>query len=243
MRRRDVLAGMLGVASVPVLGGAANAAASASATVAANPGGHGRGGRQVRTGFETLAAAGFRELRGQRVGVISNPTGVLRDLTHEVDVLANSPQVDIVAVFGPEHGFRGVSQAGQGEDFFIDAKTGLPVYNAYNDAARMTQSELVTALRELLGAKLVAYLGKVKETRAVRQWAEGTRTINNDIDVERLRIAYRVARLIVEREGALHASNVQLLCPECGKITRIGHKVQGDRKVRICRKCEGVVDK
>ena len=48
---------------------------------------------------------------------------------------------------------------------------------------------------------------------------------------------------IVEREAALHASNVQLVCPECGKMTRIGHQVQGDRKVRICRKCEGVVDK
>jgi large subunit ribosomal protein L24 len=48
---------------------------------------------------------------------------------------------------------------------------------------------------------------------------------------------------IVEREASLHASNVQLVCPECGKVTRDGHKVDGDRKVRICRKCEGVVDK
>jgi len=48
---------------------------------------------------------------------------------------------------------------------------------------------------------------------------------------------------IVEREGAVDASNVQLVCPECGKMTRIGHRVDGDRKVRICRKCEGVVDK
>jgi large subunit ribosomal protein L24 len=48
---------------------------------------------------------------------------------------------------------------------------------------------------------------------------------------------------IVEREGALHASNVQLVCPDCGKLTRIGHQMRGDRKVRICRKCEGVVDK
>ena len=49
---------------------------------------------------------------------------------------------------------------------------------------------------------------------------------------------------IVEREASLHASNVQLLCPECGAQTRIGHKMLGDgRKVRICRKCEGVVDK
>ena len=49
---------------------------------------------------------------------------------------------------------------------------------------------------------------------------------------------------VVEREAPLHASNVQIVCPECGKATRIGRKVLGDgRKVRICRKCEGVVDK
>ena len=49
---------------------------------------------------------------------------------------------------------------------------------------------------------------------------------------------------IVAREAALHASNVQIVCPECGVQTRIGHKLLGDgRKVRVCRKCEGVVDK
>ena len=49
---------------------------------------------------------------------------------------------------------------------------------------------------------------------------------------------------IVSREASLQASNVQLVCPECGVQTRIGHKLLGDgRKVRICRKCEGVVDK
>ena len=49
---------------------------------------------------------------------------------------------------------------------------------------------------------------------------------------------------VVEREAPLHASNVQVVCPECGKATRIGRRVLGDgRKVRICRKCEGVVDK
>jgi large subunit ribosomal protein L24 len=49
---------------------------------------------------------------------------------------------------------------------------------------------------------------------------------------------------LVEREAALHASNVQLVCPECSKPTRLGSRVLGDgRKVRVCRKCEGVVDK
>jgi len=49
---------------------------------------------------------------------------------------------------------------------------------------------------------------------------------------------------IMKREAPLHASNVQLVCPECGKRTRLGHRTLADgRKVRICRKCEGVVDK
>ena len=49
---------------------------------------------------------------------------------------------------------------------------------------------------------------------------------------------------VVEREAPLHASNVQLVCPECGAPTRIGKRLLGDgRKVRVCRKCDGVVDR
>ncbi|WP_119033901.1 hypothetical protein [Gordonia rubripertincta] len=65
----------------------------------------------------------------------------------------------------------------------------------------MSDAELVSALRDLLGAKLVAYLGTVKETRAVRQWADGSRAIANPTDKERLRIAYRAARIISERDS------------------------------------------
>jgi large subunit ribosomal protein L24 len=48
---------------------------------------------------------------------------------------------------------------------------------------------------------------------------------------------------ILEREAGVHASNLQLVCPECGKATRVGHRIQGDKKVRVCRKCDGVVDR
>src|SRR5262245_9169466 len=49
---------------------------------------------------------------------------------------------------------------------------------------------------------------------------------------------------IVEREASLNASNVQILCPECGAPTRIGSRRLDDgRRVRFCRKCKGVVDK
>ena len=48
---------------------------------------------------------------------------------------------------------------------------------------------------------------------------------------------------IVEREASLHVSNVQLICPEWGAATRVGRLLGEGRKVRVCRKCEGVVDK
>jgi large subunit ribosomal protein L24 len=49
---------------------------------------------------------------------------------------------------------------------------------------------------------------------------------------------------IAEREAAIHASNVMVVCPECDKRTRVGRKFLDDgRKVRICRKCEGVLDR
>jgi large subunit ribosomal protein L24 len=49
---------------------------------------------------------------------------------------------------------------------------------------------------------------------------------------------------IIEREAALHASNVQIVCPDCGAPTRIGSRRLDDgRRVRFCRKCKGVVDK
>ena len=49
---------------------------------------------------------------------------------------------------------------------------------------------------------------------------------------------------IVEREAALAAANVQLVCPECSRPTRVGRRLLDDgRRVRVCRKCDGVVDK
>jgi hypothetical protein len=78
----------------------------------------------------------------------------------------------------------------------MTVRTGRPDLAAYNESVGMSTAELVAALRSLLGAKLVAYIGGVKETRAVRQWAEGSRKIANPTDVERLRVAYRAARMI-----------------------------------------------
>jgi len=77
-----------------------------------------------------------------------------------------------------------------------------PGPHAHAQATRLDTAVLVKALRDLLGAKLVAYLGGVRETRAVRQWAEGTRVIQDKTDEQRLRLAYQVAMLVGERDSA-----------------------------------------
>jgi hypothetical protein len=72
---------------------------------------------------------------------------------------------------------------------------------AHAQATRLTTPVLVKELRDLLGAKLVAYLGGVKETRAVRQWADGERGVQDPADEQRLRLAYQAATLIAERDS------------------------------------------
>ncbi|KOX38302.1 MULTISPECIES: exo-beta-N-acetylmuramidase NamZ domain-containing protein [unclassified Streptomyces] len=94
------------------------------------------GRRRVRTGFERLAADGYAPLDGQRVGVVTNPTGVTPDARHLVDVMHADERVDLIAVFGPEHGFRGTAQAGGSEGRYDDPATGLPVYDTYLKSGR-----------------------------------------------------------------------------------------------------------
>jgi uncharacterized protein YbbC (DUF1343 family) len=88
----------------------------------------------VTPGADTLAADGWRALAGRKLGVLTNPTGVLRDLTHIVDSMVEAGATPLAA-FGPEHGFRGTSQAGGSEGDYTDPRTGVPVYDAYNVTA------------------------------------------------------------------------------------------------------------
>ncbi|MFC4495125.1 exo-beta-N-acetylmuramidase NamZ domain-containing protein [Streptomyces ovatisporus] len=126
-RRSLVLGGTAAALGAPLL--------SASTASAATPG-HGSG--RVTPGADVAAAEGWKVLRGRKVGVVSNPTGVLRNTSHVVDSMAATKELNVVGVFGPEHGFRGSAQAGESEPEFEDPRTGLTVYDAYGaDAAKM----------------------------------------------------------------------------------------------------------
>ena len=96
----------------------------------------------VRPGVEVLAGQGFRPLAGKRVGLVTNPTGVLPDLRSTVDVLAKAPGVRLQALFGPEHGVRGDVPAGGYVASSKDPSTGLPVYSLYGTTKRPTAAML-----------------------------------------------------------------------------------------------------
>ncbi|MBP2321435.1 uncharacterized protein YbbC (DUF1343 family) [Kibdelosporangium banguiense] len=89
---------------------------------------------RVTPGADRLAERGWRDFQGRKVGVLTNPTGVLRDKTHIVDSLVSAGMAP-VAVFGPEHGFRGTAQAGGSEGSYVDPRTKVPVYDAYGVTA------------------------------------------------------------------------------------------------------------
>jgi uncharacterized protein YbbC (DUF1343 family) len=138
LRAAHVAAPLSRLAVLLVVGAlvATTPAASAGPDPATDRGGpDGRQGRVV-PGVSVLAADGYEAVAGEKVGVIANPTSVLPDLRHEVDVMAASDEIDLIAVFGPEHGFRGTAEAGGSQGFYIDQRTGLPVYDTYQKSVR-----------------------------------------------------------------------------------------------------------
>ncbi|MFC1287942.1 exo-beta-N-acetylmuramidase NamZ family protein [Bacillus paralicheniformis] len=81
-------------------------------------------------------------LKGKRVGLITNPTGVNSALISSIDLLHQAPGIELTALYGPEHGVRGDAQAGDKVDSYIDEKTGLPVYSLYGDTRKPTPEML-----------------------------------------------------------------------------------------------------
>ncbi|WP_221566790.1 exo-beta-N-acetylmuramidase NamZ domain-containing protein [Alkalihalobacillus sp. TS-13] len=99
-------------------------------------------GKQVKLGVEVLLDEQKDLIEGQKVGLITNPTGVDQELNSIVDLLHNDPDVNLTALYGPEHGVRGSAQAGEYVEFYIDEETGLPVYSLYGQTRKPTPEML-----------------------------------------------------------------------------------------------------
>ena len=134
------------------------AAATASAAAAQSP-----PPAAVTPGVEVLLADSLSVLRGKRVGLVTNHTGRDRRGTSTIDLLARAPGVRLTALFGPEHGLRGVARGGDRIASTVDSATGVPVYSLYGETlvptARMLQDVdvLVYDVQDV-GARVYTYV-------------------------------------------------------------------------------------
>lgn len=97
---------------------------------------------KVKPGIEVLQEMDFAPLAGKRVGLVTNPSGVDHNLRSTIDILHSAPNVNLVALYGPEHGVRGDVYAGGHVADFTDPVTGLPVYSLYGPTRKPTQRML-----------------------------------------------------------------------------------------------------
>lgn len=97
---------------------------------------------QVRTGIEVLRDRHFDVLQGKRVGLVTNPTGVDSQLQSTVDILFEAPEVNLVALYGPEHGVRGNVHAGDVVNNEVDARTGITLYSLFGRTRKPTAEML-----------------------------------------------------------------------------------------------------
>src|SRR5499427_7712696 len=141
-----------------------NSAAANNAAVTADA--------QVLTGIDVLERDGFKQLKGMRIGLVTNQTGRDRLGHSTIDVLFKAPDVKLVALFSPEHGIRGLADEKVSDS--KDEQTGLPIYSLY-DETRRPKPEQLQGLDALVydiqdvGARFYTYtatLGNVMEEAA-----------------------------------------------------------------------------
>jgi uncharacterized protein YbbC (DUF1343 family) len=107
----------------------------------------------VESGLDVLVAERFRPLRGLRVGLVCNPTAVDRRLRHAADLLHAAPGVELLRLFGPEHGVRGDAQYMAAVEDGRDRRTGLPVHSLYG----ATRASLTPTREQLAGLDALVF--------------------------------------------------------------------------------------
>jgi uncharacterized protein YbbC (DUF1343 family)/CubicO group peptidase (beta-lactamase class C family) len=95
---------------------------------------------EVRNGIDVLRARDFAVLRGKRVGLLTNQTGISRDGNSTADLLFAADGVKLMALFSPEHGIRG--ELDEKVPSSRDTKTGLPIHSLYGETQRPTSAML-----------------------------------------------------------------------------------------------------
>lgn len=124
---------------------------------------------KIKLGIDVLQEQNFQELSGQRVGLLTQPAGVNRWGKSTITILHQAPQVNLVALFGPEHGIYGDEKANVPIQNRTDEKTGLPVFSLYGEYRKPSPAMLknidtmVVDLQDI-GVRSYTYVSALKLT-------------------------------------------------------------------------------
>jgi uncharacterized protein YbbC (DUF1343 family) len=117
---------------------------------------------RVRLGIEVLLTDSIHLVRGKRVGLITNHTGITPDGRSSIDLLHRAPGVRLTALFAPEHGIRGQAAAGERISTMVDSATGVTVYSLYGEnrvptAEMLKEVDVVLYDIQDVGARVYTY--------------------------------------------------------------------------------------
>ncbi|MEZ6192440.1 MAG: DUF1343 domain-containing protein [Phycisphaerales bacterium] len=124
---------------------------------------------KVLSGLDVLQADNFAALKGKKVGLITNHSGINAKGEHILDLMHDSPNVEVVAIFTPEHGIRGEEDRHVDSD--VDARTGLPIHSLYGKTRKPTD-EMLEGVDVLvydiqdIGARFYTYISTLGECMA-----------------------------------------------------------------------------
>lgn len=118
---------------------------------------------RIKLGVDVFLDERVDLVKGQRVGLITNQTSVSASSESTAELFKKHPGIDLVSLFGPEHGVRGESQAGEYVPFYIDKKLNLPVFSLYGQSKKKEPDfllEIDESMRTFDTADTEKYPGK-----------------------------------------------------------------------------------
>ncbi len=122
--------------------------------------------KKVKPGIEVFLESHLDMVKGKRVGLITNPTGVNSNLESVVDLFHDNQEINLVALYGPEHGVRGNAQAGEYVSFYIDDKYNIPVFSLYGQS-RKPEAGMLKNIDEYMRSFDTIKSGKIPESSMV----------------------------------------------------------------------------
>jgi uncharacterized protein YbbC (DUF1343 family) len=155
---------------------------------------------RVKTGLEVLLEKRLDLVKGKRVGLITNPTGTDAELRSTIDLFRANPDIDLVALYGPEHGVRGDAQAGEYVPFYYDETSKLPVFSLYGQSFK-PEPGMLKNIDEYMRTHDTQKASKVAEGAPVR----GVDVLVFDIQDAGTRVYTYIATMATAMQAAAEA--------------------------------------